>query len=232
MNIYLKEDQIATKNLIPGKKVYGEQLFEETIVATDNLSNTISEFETKEVEYRIWNPRRSKLAAAFLNGLSKLKIANDSKILYLGASTGTTVSHISDIAKGGLIYAVEYSPISMRKLNRLCENRPNIVPLLADATKPKEYLNLLEKLDFIYCDVAQPNQTDAFIENIKLFLKEDSLAMIMIKSRSIDVNQKPQKIFKQEEKKLIAKGFGVIEKIKLEPYEKDHICFLVEEKFK
>jgi fibrillarin-like pre-rRNA processing protein len=232
MNIYLKEDQIATENLIPGKRVYGEQLFEEKILDTGNLNSSMNEFESKEVEYRIWNPRRSKLAAAFLNGLSKLKIANDSKILYLGASTGTTVSHISDIAKDGLIYAVEFSPTSMRKLNRLCENRPNIAPLLADATKPKEYLNLVEKVNFIYCDVAQPNQTDAFIENIKLFLKENSLAMIMIKSRSIDVNQKPQKVFKQEEKKLIAKGLGVIEKIKLEPYEKDHICFLVEEKFK
>ena len=215
MNIYKKDDEIATKNIVPQKRVYGEQLFEEN-----------------GEEFRIWNPHRSKLAAAFLNGLEKLEIAEDWKILYLGASTGTTVSHISDIAKDGLIYAVEFSPISMRKLNRLCENRPNIVPLLADATKPKEYLNLVEKVDFIYCDVAQPNQTDAFIDNIKLFLKEDSLSMIMIKSRSIDVSQKPQKVFKQEEKKLIAKGFGVIEKIKLEPYEKDHVCFLVEEKFK
>ena len=231
MNIYLKEDQIATENLVPGKRVYGEQLFKEKLDVSEDSSENISELEAKQVEYRLWNPRRSKLAAAFLNGLSKLQIANDSKILYLGASTGTTVSHISDIAKDGLIYAVEFSPVSMRKLNRLSENRPNIVPLLVDATKPKEYLNLIEKVDFIYCDVAQPNQTDAFIQNIKLFLKEDSLAMIMIKSRSIDVNQKPKKIFKQEEEKLIAKGIGVIEKIKLEPYEKDHIAFLVQEKF-
>ncbi|MDR2967271.1 MAG: fibrillarin-like rRNA/tRNA 2'-O-methyltransferase [Methanobacteriaceae archaeon] len=232
MNIYLKEDQIATENLTPGKRVYGEQLLEERATTTDNLNSTLTEFENKVVEYRIWNPRRSKLAAAFLNGLNKLKIANDSKILYLGASTGTTVSHISDIAKDGLIYAIEFSSVSMRKLNRLSENRPNIAPLLADVTKPKEYINLIEKVDFIYCDVAQPNQTDAFIKNIKLFLKENSLAMIMIKSRSINVSQKPQKIFKQEEKKLIEKGFAVIEKIKLEPYEKDHICFLVKEKFK
>jgi len=231
MSIYLKKDQIATENLVPGKRVYGEQLFEEKVLVTDKLNGAGSELETRELEYRIWNPRRSKLAAAFLNGLTKLKIANDSKILYLGASTGTTVSHISDIAKNGLIYAVEFSPVSMRKLNRLSENRPNIIPLLNDVTKPKEYLNLVEKVDFIYCDVAQPNQTEAFIDNIKLFLKEGSYSLIMIKSRSIDVNQKPQKVFKQEEKKLIAKGFGIIEKIKLEPYEKDHICFLVKEIF-
>ena len=214
MNIYIKDDEIATKNIVPQKRVYGEQLFEEN-----------------GEEFRIWNPHRSKLAAALLNGLKNLKIAEDWKILYLGASTGTTVSHISDIAKDGLIYALEFSPVSMRKLVRLCEIRPNIAPILADATKPKKYINLLEKVDFIYCDVAQPNQTNAFIDNINLFLKNGGLAMIMIKSRSIDVNQKPQKIFKQEEKKLKEKGFFIVEKTKLEPYEKDHICFLVEKSF-
>jgi len=214
MNIYIKNDEIATKNVVPQKRVYGEQLFEEN-----------------NEEFRIWNPHRSKLAAAFLNGLEKLEIAENWEILYLGASTGTTVSHISDIVKDGLIYAVEFSPVSMRKLVRLCEIRPNIAPILADATKPKKYLNLLEKVDFVYCDVAQPNQTNAFIDNINIFLKDGGLAMIMIKSRSIDVNQKPQKIFKQEEKKLKEKGFSIVEKAKLEPYEKDHICFLVKKSF-
>ena len=214
MRIYIRDDQIATENIVPGKRVYGEQLFEE-----------------EDVEYRIWNPYRSKLAAAFLNGLGKLEISEDWKILYLGASTGTTVSHISDITKKGIIYAVEFSPVSMRKLVRLSELRPNIAPILDDATKPRNYINLLEEVDFIYCDIAQPNQTKAFIDNINLFLKENALAMIMIKSRSIDVNQKPQKIFKQEEKKLKENGFNIIEKVKLEPYEKDHICFLLKKIF-
>lgn len=213
MNFHIRNEQIITRNLVPGKKVYGELLIEKD-----------------RIEYRIWNPYRSKLAAAYLNNLN-LNISHDSTILYLGASTGTTVSHISDIVNDGLIYAVEFSPVSMRKLVRLCKNRSNIIPILADATKPKNYINLLEKVDFVYCDVAQPKQTKAFIDNINLFLKENSLAMIMIKSRSIDVNRKPQKIFKQEEKKLKEKGFSIIEKIKLEPYEKDHICFLVKKSF-
>jgi len=214
MNIYIKNDEIATKNIVPQKRVYGEQLFEEN-----------------NEEFRVWNPYRSKLAAALLNGLKKLEIFKNWKILYLGASTGTTVSHISDIVENGFIYAVEFSNVSMRKLVKLCEVRPNIAPILADATKPKRYINLLEKVDFIYCDVAQPNQTNLFIDNINLFLKENGMAILMIKSRSIDVNQKPQKIFKQEEKKLKEKGFSIIEKVKLEPYEKDHICFLVKKSF-
>ncbi|WP_067257437.1 fibrillarin-like rRNA/tRNA 2'-O-methyltransferase [Methanobrevibacter cuticularis] len=224
MNIYLKEDKIATRNIRPGKKVYGEQLFSEKTTSNN-------EVESEGIEYRNWNPRRSKLAAAYLNGLKKLTIGENSKILYLGASTGTTVSHISDLSREGLIYAIEFSTVTMRKLVRLSENRPNIAPILGDATKPKKYINLLEKVDLLYCDVAQPNQTELFMDNINLFLKEDGLGILMIKSRSIDVRGKPQKIFKQEEKKLIANGFKIIEKVKLEPYEKDHICFLVEKSF-
>ena len=230
----MKDGEIATENLVPGKKVYGEELFDEKSLKTPDLNENNGEYEgeiDQIVEYRLWNPHRSKLAAAYLNGLKNLKLEDYSKILYLGASTGTTVSHISDIAKDGLIYAVEFSPVSMRKLIRLCATRENIVPILSDATKPKKYLNLVEKVDFVYCDVAQVKQTEAFIDNINLFLKENSQGMIMIKSRSIDVNQKPQKIFKQEERKLKEKGFSIVEKIKLEPYEKDHICFLVEKSF-
>ncbi len=213
MDVFLKGDEVATRNLTPGISVYGEELI------------------TEDVEYRLWNPRRSKLSAAILNGLSSLKIENEYKILYLGASTGTTVSHISDIAYNGKIYAVEFSPVTAKKLTRLSRQRPNIYPILADATKPKEYMNIIEKVDFLYCDVAQPTQTELFMKNMNLFSKDDALGMITIKARSIDVIQKPKKIFKQEEKKLKEKGFKIIEKIKLEPYEKDHIAFLVEKNF-
>ena len=213
MDVFLKGDEVATRNLTPGISVYGEELI------------------TEDVEYRLWNPRRSKLSAAILNGLSSLDIKSDYKVLYLGASTGTTVSHISDIAYEGKIYAVEYSPVTAKKLTRLSRQRPNIYPILGDATKPREYMNIIEKVDFLYCDVAQPTQTELFMKNMNLFSKEDALGMITIKARSIDVIQKPKKIFKQEEKKLKEKGFKIIEKIKLEPYEKDHVAFLVEKNF-
>ena len=213
MDVFLKDNQVATRNLTPGISVYGEELISE------------------DVEYRLWNPRRSKLAAAILNGLNNLNIENTSKVLYLGASTGTTVSHISDIAYDGKIYAVEFSPVTAKKLTRLSRQRPNIYPILGDATKPKEYMNIIEKVDLVYCDVAQPTQSNLFMNNMNLFAKEDALGILMIKARSIDVVQKPKKIFKEEEKKLKEKGFKIIEKVKLEPYEKDHISFLVEKNF-
>ncbi|MDR2544180.1 MAG: fibrillarin-like rRNA/tRNA 2'-O-methyltransferase [Methanobrevibacter sp.] len=222
MEIYFKDEQIATKNLSPGLKVYGEKLI---------VENQIVDEEEVEVEYRLWNPYRSKLAGALLNGLANLNLANDYKILYLGASTGTTVSHISDIVYNGLIYAIEFSPITMRKLTRLADNRDNIAPILADANKPKSYMNLVEKVDFLYCDVAQPNQSELFMDNINLFLKKKANGLITIKSRSIDVSKNPKKVFKEEEKKLLENGFKILEKIKLEPYEKDHLALLVEKIF-
>ena len=213
MKVYLKDGNIATKNLNPGTSVYGEELIQE------------------DAEYRIWNPRRSKLAAALLNGLENLELDDASKVLYLGASTGTTVSHISDIVIDGRIYAVEFSPTTAKKLVQLSRQRPNIAPILGDATKPKGYMNIVEKADLVYCDVAQPTQTELFMKNMNLFLKDDGMGMITIKARSIDVVQKPKKIFKQEEKKLIEKGFKIIDKVKLEPYEKDHIALVVEKNF-
>lgn len=213
MKVYSKDGKIATKNLTPGISVYGEELIEEN------------------EEYRLWNPRRSKLAAALLNGLENLKITNTSKVLYLGASTGTTVSHISDIAINGRIYAIEFSPTTAKKLVQLSHRRLNIAPILGDATKPKEYMNIVEKVDLVYCDVAQSKQSELFMKNMNLFAKNGGLRFLVIKSRSIDVVQKPKKIFKQEEKKLKEKGFKIIEKVKLEPFEKDHMAFLVEKNF-
>ena len=210
MKVYFKDENIATRNLTPGTSVYGEELIQE------------------DVEYRIWNPRRSKLAAALLNGLKNLELDDASKVLYLGASTGTTVSHISDIVTEGRIYAVEFSPTTAKKLVQLSRQRPNIAPILGDATKPKGYLNIVEKSDLVYCDVAQPTQTELFMRNMNLFCKEDGVGLLMIKARSIDVVQKPNKVFKEQEKKLKEKGFKIIEKVKLEPYEKDHIALLVE----
>lgn len=214
MKIYSINGKIATKNLIPGTKVYGE-----TLIQHENE------------EYRFWDPRRSKLSAGLLNGMETFKVEENSKLLYLGASSGTTVSHISDIVRNGLIYAIEFSPRMMRNLVRLCELRNNIAPILADATKPKKYINMVEKVELIYSDVAQPNQSELFMDNMNLFLKEEGLGLLMIKARSIDVTQKPQKIFNQEAKKLRTNGFNIIEKIKLEPYEKDHMAMVVEKSF-
>ncbi|WP_414470229.1 fibrillarin-like rRNA/tRNA 2'-O-methyltransferase [Methanobacterium sp. ACI-7] len=207
--VYSIDNHVATENLNSGIKVYGERLVE---------------IENKE--YRIWDPRRSKLSAALLNGLDIFPFNENSKVLYLGASAGTTPSHISDISKNGLIYCVEFSPKMMRSLMDVCNSRKNMVPILDDATKPKNYMNLVQKVDIVYSDVAQPNQSELFMDNMRLYSKEEGIGILMVKARSIDVTKAPNKIFKEEESKLKTSGFKVLEKIKLEPYEKDHMAFI------
>jgi len=213
-SVYQFDGQLATCNLTPGEQVYGEKLV-----------------ESRGGEYRLWNPRRSKLAAALLNGLKTFPFHDNSKIIYLGASTGTTPSHISDITPDGLVYCVEFSPLMMRKLVDLSQIRPNLIPILDDATKPRNYLHLVEKADIIYSDVAQPNQTEIFMENMRLFLKEDGVGFLMLKARSIDVTRNPEEIYREEESRLKTAGFRVLEKIDLEPYEKDHMAFVCEVSF-
>lgn len=213
-NVYQVDNNIATVNLTPGVQVYQEKLLE---------------YEDKEL--RLWNPRRSKLAASIIKGLHTFPFKKDSKVLYLGASAGTTPSHISDICTDGRIYCIEFSPTMMRDFLEVSKKRENLIPLLEDATRPHNYQHLIEKTDIIYSDVAQATQTKLFLDNFKLFAKKDCIGILMIKARSIDVTMKPNEIFKQEKKKLKEGGLKVIEEIKLDPYEKDHMAFICEKIF-
>jgi fibrillarin-like rRNA methylase len=51
----------------------------------------------EKIEYRVWNPFRSKIAAAIVGGIENIYFKPGSKLLYLGAASGTTVSHCSDL---------------------------------------------------------------------------------------------------------------------------------------
>ena len=203
-------ERIATKNLVPGQKVYGERVV-----------------KWEGEEYRIWNPNRSKLAAAILNGLKNFPIKPGTNVLYLGIASGTTASHVSDIVGWeGKIFGIEFSPRVLRELVPLVEERRNIVPILGDATKPEEYRALVTKVDVIFEDVAQPTQAKILIDNAKAYLKSGGYGMISIKSRSIDVTKEPEEVFREVEKEL-GEYFEVIERISLEPYEKDHALIVV-----
>ena len=213
-NVYQIDNQIATVNLNPGKSIYQEKLIT---------------YEDKE--FRLWNPRRSKLAAAIIKGLRTFPFKRDSKVLYLGASAGTTPSHISDICTEGRIYSVEFSATMIREFLDVSKDRPNLISLFGDATRPLEYQSFLEAVDVVYSDVAQARQTQLFIDNFKLFAKEDAIGILMIKARSIDVTRNPNDIFKEQKKLLKQEGLQIIEEIKLDPYEKDHIAYICKKAF-
>ncbi|MBP2145452.1 fibrillarin-like pre-rRNA processing protein [Methanofollis sp. W23] len=210
-NILYIKNKLATPNLIPGKQVYGEKL-----VKKNNK------------EYRLWNPSRSKLAAAILKGLKNLPLKSDSTMLYLGGASGTTISHLSDILTKGVIFTVEISPEPIRELVFLSEERKNIAPILADANRPDVYQNRIQKCDFLYQDVAQRNQVDILIKNAE-FLNENGLMYIAVKARSIDSTMPVNQIFMDVKKQLSAK-FKILEELKLEPYEKDHLFLVLKTK--
>jgi len=175
---------------------------------------------------RNWDPNRSKLGAAIAKGLNNLGFDENSDVLYLGASSGTTVSHVSDILKNGYVFALDFAPRMVRDLVILSEKVKNIIPLIYDANQPTKYMHMLKPVDFIFQDIAQKNQVEIFIKNCDSFLKNGKHAILCIKSRSIDVSANPKTIFEIVRKQLSEK-FTVVENISLEPYEQDHKIFLI-----
>jgi fibrillarin-like pre-rRNA processing protein len=200
------QEKLATENMVPGNQVYKEKLIIK-----------------RNVEYRLWDPFRSKLAASIMNELDYFPFENKTKVLYLGASTGTTVSHISDIVgSNGIVFAVEHaSRVARDFLDRVASFRSNIIPILQDARKPKEYFSVFGKVDVVYVDIAQPDQTKIAIDNCEMFLKKGGYFFLVIKTRSIDVTKDPKRIVTEEIEKLKTK-FVVLQSIDLHPYDKDH----------
>jgi fibrillarin-like pre-rRNA processing protein len=210
--IWRKGKHLFTKNLVPGDKTYSKSLI-----------------KWKNLEFREWNPYRSKPAAAIMNGLKFFPLTAKAKILYLGIAFGQTSTFFSDIiGKEGIIYGVEISERCLRDLNPIAEKRGNIVPILGDARKPEEY-DWIEKVDLVYEDVASDDQSPIMIRNCERFLKPNGFAMIAIKARSINVVRKPEEIYRQEIAKL-KKKFKILDKVRLDPFEKDHLFVVMKRK--
>ena len=210
MNRLLREEKnrrtaLLTLNLTPGKRVYNEDLL-----------------VRNGAEYRTWDPFRSKLAAAILKGVDEDVVAEGARVLYLGASTGTTASHVSDlVGPRGLVVGVEFAPRVAREfLEHVARERPNVVPFVADARDPSKYS--ISQVDVVYCDIAQPDQTEIALANCRMMLKKGGTLLLVIKARSIDVLREPDKIFKEEERKLERAGFQIRRRVELTPFDKDH----------
>ena len=206
--------RLATKNLTPGLNVYGERLV-----------------KFKGVEYRVWDAFRSKLAGAIIKGLQTVPIEPGNKVLYLGAASGTTPSHVSDIVgETGHVYAVEFAQRSIRDLvNNVATYRSNISPILDDARMPEHYAMFISgKVDTIYCDVAQPEQAKLLADNADVFLKTRGWIMQAVKSQSIDVTMDPNIVYEQEAKLLRKRDFDIKEIVPLEPFDKAHAMIVAQ----
>jgi len=199
--------RLATRNLAPGRTVYGEKLI-----------------EVEGEEYRLWDAYRSKLAASILKGLDIMPVRPGDKVLYLGAASGTTASHVSDIVgPEGHVFCVEFAPrVAQDLINNVCAFRKNMSPILADARLPHLYAPLVSQVDEIYCDIAQPEQAKVLADNADLFLRDGGWILLAIKARSIDVTKRPSELYKREMEVLEERGFDIRDKVHLEPFDKDH----------
>uniref|UniRef100_A0A0P4VP94 rRNA 2'-O-methyltransferase fibrillarin n=1 Tax=Scylla olivacea TaxID=85551 RepID=A0A0P4VP94_SCYOL len=205
-----KEDVLVTKNMVVGESVYGEKRMS-------------VEEGSEKIEYRVWNPFRSKLAAAIVGGVGNIYMPPGSKVLYLGAANGTTVSHVSDIVgPEGVVYAVEFSLRSGRDLVNMAKKRTNVVPIVEDARHPHKYRMVCSMVDTIFADVAQPDQARIVALNAQHFLKVGGHYIISIKANCIDSTAPAEAVFAGEIKKLQSDLLKPQEQLTLEPYERDH----------
>ncbi len=216
-----KEESLVTLNLNPGESVYGEKRvsIEEQVSLPDG-TNT----QPKKIEYRIWNIFRSKLGAAIINGIENIYMKPGSKVLYLGAANGTTISHVSDlIGEDGIVYGVEISKRSGRDLINMAKKRTNLVPIIDDARKPYKYRFLIPCLvDCIFADVAQPDQARIIGINAEHFLKDKGGFVFSIKANCVDSTLEPEVVFANQIKVLKSFGLYAKEQVTLEPYERGH----------
>jgi len=207
--VYTEGAWLLTRNLVPGVSVYGESLPVEAAV-----------------EYRRWDANRSKLAAYLKCGGRRWPFGEQASVLYLGAGSGTTVSHISDICARGLITAVEVSSRSFRNLLTLAERRANLVPVLGDASKPQTYAGRVGTVDVVYQDVAQRDQESIFLKNMGM-LRSGGTGFLIVKARSADVTAPPTRVFAAAKEALMSSGFSVMDVRSLAPFQTDHAAVVV-----
>ena len=204
-----KRKALLTINLSPGKKVYDESLIKE-----------------KGIEYRDWNPKKSKLAAAIMKGVSQIGIKPESIVLYLGCASGTTASHVSDIVnKKGFVFALDFAPRVMREMVFVAEQRSNIMPIMADANNTESFEKYITIVDTVFQDIAQKQQAEIFLKNCGKFLKKRGFGLLSVKARSIDVAKKPKLVF-QEIREKLEKELVIVDYRTLEPFELDHCMFI------
>lgn len=173
-------------------------------------------------EYRQWDPNRSKLGAAIMKGIKQMPIFPGAKVLYLGLAHAFSASYVADIVgKEGVIYGVEFSERPFTEALPICEKYGNIVPIKVDARKTELY-SWIEKVDVVFCDIADTQMTEVAARNCRAFLKLDGFLMLVIKARSIDVTENPNKILDNEVEKLKKEGFDILQILTLDPWEKDH----------
>jgi len=173
--------------------------------------------------YRSFPPTATKLSALVKMGVKRWPFLPDSRVLYLGAGAGTTVSYISDICHEGTVIAVEFAPEPFYSLVDVARDRPNVLPILADARDPSAYsVQVVLPVDVIYQDVAQRDQWGIAHKNVKALLADDGWLVLVIKARSIDVTKRPSDVLEEVVAEASSSGYQVLETVELGAFAEGH----------
>ena len=207
--VFREGRDLYTRNLRPGESVYGERCV-----------------EREGVEYRAWDPFRSKLAALLLRGAPPTLPPEVRSVLYLGAAHGTTASHVSDLWPGAAIFVVEKSVTSFVPLLALARVRTNLMPILADAQLPERYRADVGLVDLLYQDVAQRAQAAIFAENALATLAPRGLGVLMLKIRSVTQRRPASEVVRAARREIEAAGLSVHAEVPLAPFSREHVALL------
>jgi fibrillarin-like pre-rRNA processing protein len=207
--VYREGRDLFTVNLRPGETVYGER-----------------RVERDGVEYRSWDPFRSKLAALLLRGPAPALPPRVRTVLYLGAAHGTTASHVSDLWPDASVFVVEKSPTSFAPLLALARRRPNLLPLLADAQLPERYGADVGLADLLYQDVAQRGQAAIFAENARTCLAPEGTGVLMLKIRSVTQRLAAAQVVRAARDELEIAGLTLRSEVSLTPFSREHVALI------
>ncbi|MBL20883.1 MAG: hypothetical protein CMB42_03330 [Euryarchaeota archaeon] len=189
-------------------------------------------------EWRKWDARRSKVAAMLIRAKSDpsgLIPDPGSLCIYLGASSGSTVSHLHDHVCGagnhhsGKIIAIDISPRMMRDLVVLCDKRPGLVPVLGDARSPNSITPLLSrKADWLFQDLSMADQMRTFIKCTRIMLSKGGLGIISLKAASERWTFKSDEDLFTESERVVRESehLEFLERIDLKGLEEQHIVIV------
>ncbi len=208
--VFREGRELFTINADPGHRVHGETL--RTLDA---------------VEYRSWDPFRSKLAALLVRGATSDLLGPVRSALYLGGAHGTTVSHLSDLWPEAAVFVVEKSPTTFAPLLALARRRENLLPILADAQLPERYRADVGTVELLYQDVAQRNQAAIFVENAQSCLAPGGRGILMLKVRSVTQRRPAAAIVRETRVALERAGLAVRSEVALAPFAREHVALVV-----
>jgi len=188
------------------------------------------------IEWRMWDPTRSKVAAAILrtrDDPSSLLPSPGSTCLYLGASSGGTVSHIHDFVcgadnhQGGQLVAVEISPRMVRDLVKLSDRRPGLVPVLGDARKPEQVAAFIRgKASWLHQDLSIADQAETFVKMATSFLAPGGIGLLSLKAASERSSEGDDNSRFQKAEQILRDSELVFqERMDLKGLEEQHVVF-------